>query len=555
MATLRNKRKLAAVSRETPESTRSGSTQNILDPEVTQDYISQVSEEIEGRVTKKLSKEFSRTESRILGALSKLDEFLLNPQVRTCSVAVPGTSRSSNLENQGTNEDRPSDDPGPEVEFSSPHFGAETEPHMVTGGTGETRQDPHMVTGITREIRQHPHMTMETQEEIPYCSTSTTSGKQKKVRSTSQPQFRSENTPATLEADQILLALQQLATNSNSTNFNNNISRISKLPKSLTTTMPTFDGKSEKFELFEDLFQTSLKIQYQLTEEDKINYFHSLMRGDALQTFKNITTLSRENLAEILTVFRRKYVKPQSMATAKHKFERLVFNPANQKVIDFLDELQKLAKDAFGVAAQAIMEQFIYAKMPPHLKKSINQAHLENGTYEQIVTHLERELELNGLEAPDEMQLNTVTQQDTQHNSEKPKPTCHHCKKPGHYRNQCRQLKREKGQGQNNTDSAANNKNNNGSAQTNSNPNHKAPVANKVNNTNNQRDRKLKPVFPPCETCGRTNHSTERCYLGANAANRPRPRNRRPEGQTQAQQRITQNNSDGNVQAVTQPLN
>ena len=77
---------------------------------------------------------------------------------------------------------------------------------MGTGVTGETRQDPHMVTGSTREIRQHPHMTMETQEEIPYCSTSTTSGKQKKARSTSQPQFRSENTLATLEADQILLA-------------------------------------------------------------------------------------------------------------------------------------------------------------------------------------------------------------------------------------------------------------------------------------------------------------------------------------------------------------
>ena len=306
MATLRSKRKLAAVSRETPESTRSGRTRNILEPELTQNYISQVSEEIEGRATKKLSKEISRTESRILGALSKLDEFLLNPQVRTCSVAVPGASRSSNLENQGTDEDRPSDDPGPEVEFSSPYSGAETDPHMVTGATGE--------------IHHYPHMTMQTQEEIPYCPTSTSSGKQKKARTTSQPQFRSENTPATLEADQILLALQQLATNSNSANFNNNISRISKLPKSLTTTMPAFDGKSEKFELFEDLFQTSLKIHNQLTEEDKINYFHSLMRGDALQTFENITSPNRENLAEMLTVFRRKYVKPQSMVTAKHKF-------------------------------------------------------------------------------------------------------------------------------------------------------------------------------------------------------------------------------------------
>ena len=144
------------------------------------------------------------------------------------------------------------------------------------------------------------------------------------------------------------------------------------------------------------------------------------MRGDALQTFKNISNRNRETLTEILTVFRRKYVKPQSMATAKHKFQQLVFNPAHQKLIDFLDEVQKLAKDAFGVAAQAILEQFIYAKMPPNLNKSINQARLENGTYEQIVTHLERELELNSLEYPDEIQMNTVThKQQIEGNQEK----------------------------------------------------------------------------------------------------------------------------------------
>ena len=116
------------------------------------------------------------------------------------------------------------------------------------------------------------------------------------------------------------------------------------------------------------------------------------MRGDVLQTFKNITSPNREKMGEVLTVFRRKYVKPQSMATAKHKIQRLVFNPANQKLIDFLDELQELAKNGFGVATQAIIERFIYAKKPPHLKKSINQAHMENGTYEQIVSHLEIEL-------------------------------------------------------------------------------------------------------------------------------------------------------------------
>ena len=117
-----------------------------------------------------------------------------------------------------------------------------------------------------------------------------------------------------------------------------NITRISSLPKSLTTTMPTFDGKSGNFELFEDVFQKSLKIHNQLTEENRINYFHYFMRGNALQTFKNINGPTREKLGDILAVFRRKYVKPRSMATAKHNFEKLVFNPANHKLFNFLDE-------------------------------------------------------------------------------------------------------------------------------------------------------------------------------------------------------------------------
>ena len=240
------------------------------------------------------------------------------------------------------------------------------------------------------------------------------------------------------------------------------------------------------------------------------------------------------------------------MATAKHKFQRLVFNLANQKLIDFLDELQKLAKDAFGVAAQAIIEQFIYAKMRPHLRKSINQAHLESGTFEQIVSHLESELELKGLEAPDEMPMNTVTQQAPQQNSDKSEPTCHHCKNPSHYQNQSRQLKRETDQTRTNTISASNN---NGSAQTNSNPNNKVSNNTKANNTYNQRGKGSRPVFLPCETCGRTNHCTEKCCLGAKAANIPPPRNRRQKAQKQAQQRNAKSKSDGNVQAAAQALN
>ena len=341
--TTRNKRKLAAMNKENcEEHPRSNLAQNSGAPRSQEDYINQVSEEIEGRVTKRLSKEFSRTENCILGALAWLDDFLMNPLLPGGCGTIPEPTRNASGINQGTNEDDSQDDPHPDASL----FHGQRDYYMVTrvneqtlngndmvtGVNEQTRNDYDMVTGVTerhdmvRAVQKeslwdydmvtgatetnrnrHDIVTGATQqignchdltgvhEEVTYCSPSTSSGKQKKNRSTSQPQFRSENSPATIEADQILLALQQLANNNNSANFQNNINRISKLPKSLTTTMPTFDGKSEKFELFEELFQTSLKIHNQLTEDDRINYFHSLMRGMRYKPSKTLMAQPERN--------------------------------------------------------------------------------------------------------------------------------------------------------------------------------------------------------------------------------------------------------------------
>ena len=67
MITLRNERNLTELNKEyCEEHPWSNLAQNSNAPRSQEDYITQVSEEIKGRVTKKLSHEFSRTESRIL---------------------------------------------------------------------------------------------------------------------------------------------------------------------------------------------------------------------------------------------------------------------------------------------------------------------------------------------------------------------------------------------------------------------------------------------------------------------------------------------------------
>ena len=261
---------------------------------------------------------------------------------------------------------------------------------------------------------------------------------------------------------------------------------LPRLPKALATTMPTFDGKTEKFELFEDLFQTSLKVHPQITEQEKIHYFHSLLRGDALQTFRNMTETTKTNLSDIIAAFRRRYVKTQSVATARCKWENLTFDPANQTFQDFLENYQKLAQEAYAEDAPRFIETSFYAKMPTHLKRVLNQARLETASYETMVQHLEREMELNGLANPDSTTLTGIhnVEPTNNHNQEQPPKTastCFGCGHQGHLLRNCRKTNRDKRN-------------------------------QKTTNTT---------VTNPCETCGKLSHETKDCYSGANWANRP----------------------------------
>ena len=220
----------------------------------------------------------------------------------------------------------------------------------------------------------------------------------------------------------------------------------SSVIKPVTTSTLTFDGKNEKFELFEDWFNTLIKMQPGITESMKINQFHAHLRKGALQTFHNISSQNKNRLEDILVVFRRKYVKPESTATAKHKWHKLIFDPNKQSLPDFLEELHQGAEKAFGENANQMINCLLYAKLPPHLKRSVNTAYLENGTYDEIVQHLERELELNGLEG-DNAQAITIS---TTQNSESRPPRdmsnveCYYCKEKGHFARDCPKLKKRK---------------------------------------------------------------------------------------------------------------
>ena len=107
---------------------RKHQARNTNSPRLQEDYTAQVSEEIDGRVTKKLFQELIRIESHFLGALSKQYEFLPKPAAQARCGPVPETFRSSKKDNQGTNKDRSQNDPHPEVGVSMSQSSQEFSP-------------------------------------------------------------------------------------------------------------------------------------------------------------------------------------------------------------------------------------------------------------------------------------------------------------------------------------------------------------------------------------------------------------------------------------------
>ena len=360
--------------------------------------------------------------------------------------------------------------------------------HMVTGPSDPNH---HMVTGQTAQTNQIPEF-LNGQVLTPRISLS--------------HQYQNLSTQAS--HDNNLPVVEQTPRNQNS-DANNSINRLADaiagiatqqrpqaatMLKSVSTNTLTFGGKNEKFELFEDLFHTMLKMQPEMTEAMKINSFHAHLRKEALQIFRNISAPNKRTLDEVLNVFRGKYVKPESQATAKHKWHKLTFDPNTKSLPDFLEELNECAERAFGDNAQHMIDSLLYAKLLPHLKRSFNLAYLENGTYDQIVALLERELELSGLENNGELTIPTMTAvppNDNQQNTEQTKVVCQYCKKPGHVIRDCRKRMRKQQEQRNDP-----------------------PIQNAKPSTSKS--------FAPCPHCQRTNHPPEKSWSGPNAANRPK---------------------------------
>ena len=390
------------------------------------------------------------------------------------------SKNNDTLDVSNVNDETRHNNPDEVSELSVPetHFNRQAHTHhMVTGQRAQTNQFPEFLTGrivTPRNPPSHQYQNLSTQVS------------QDNNSPVVEQTPRNHNSDANNSINRLVHAIAGIATEQRT--------QAATMLKPVSTNTLIFDGKNEKFELFEDLFHTMLEMQPELTEAIKIDHFHAHLRKEELQTFRNISALNKRTLNDVLIVFRRKNVKPESQATAKHRWHKLTSDPNKKSLPDFLEEFNECAERSFGDIAQHMIDRLLYVKLPPHLKRSLNLAYLENGTYDQIVAHLERELELSGLEIDGELTIPTmraVPPNDNHQNTEQTKVVCHFCKKPGHVIRDCRKRMRKEQEQRNDA----------------SNQNIKFSTS---------------KSFAPCPHCQRTNHPPEKCWSGPNAGKRPK---------------------------------
>ena len=200
-----------------------------------------------------------------------------------------------------------------------------------------------------------------------------------------------------------------------------------------------------------------------MSEEQKLTYFQSLVRDDAIEFWQSLTISTQTTLAQVLRYFKKEYAKEDPKEVAKYKFDQMRYDPATETFNDFLNKFKKVAKQAFGDRSSDITETFLFAKLPVHMQNELAMAEKHDATIEEIRTFVQRRCQyaqllpnttnaqpFNEISAP---QPNAATSQTSTAQPQQNRETkrtfdgqCRHCGIHGHKWAECRKRLREEAQ-------------------------------------------------------------------------------------------------------------
>ena len=169
--------------------------------------------------------------------------------------------------------------------------------------------------------------------------------------------------PSTHQIDDIVTEIHQLRDTMTDTVHH---------PEILQTQVSHFRGNSEKYNEFEHLLLNHLRPhQHKLSEEQKLTYFQSLLRDNAIEFWQSLKITNRTTLAQVLRYFKQEYAKEDLKKVAKYEFDQNRYDPSAETFNDFVNKDKKVAKQAFGDRSSDITETSSFAKLPVQMQNEL----------------------------------------------------------------------------------------------------------------------------------------------------------------------------------------
>ena len=233
--------------------------------------------------------------------------------------------------------------------------------------------------------------------------------------------------------------------------------------KLLQTHVSNFRGTKDKYNEFEHLLLNHFRpIANKITEEDKIRFFQSLLRDEAIDFWQTITISPTTTLHDVLQLFRKEFAKEDMREVARYKWNEAKYDPTTQTFGDFLKDLKKIAKQAYGDEADKCIKMFLFGKLPVEIQQELTMANKEDSSPEAIKTYLLRKDQYQNVlqqttstyQPFNQMSDNTTKREFTRSDQAQPKTEtkrfegkCFYCGKQGHRKPECRGRQRNEANG------------------------------------------------------------------------------------------------------------
>ena len=200
-----------------------------------------------------------------------------------------------------------------------------------------------------------------------------------------------ESTPRSNE-ERLLNAIETIPQRRKSTTTNT---------KLLQTHVPYFRGQKDKFVEFEQLLLNHLSpLENKITEENKLHFFQSPLRDETIEYWQSIQITPLTTLKGVLDLFRKEFAKEDLKEVARYKWDQARYDPTTETFSNFLKNLKKTAKQAFGDEADKIIKMFLFGKLPVEIQQELTMANKEESSPEEIKTYLMRKYQYQQYAAP-----------------------------------------------------------------------------------------------------------------------------------------------------------